>query len=163
MPSILLMIIDNQILMILAMERHAAKAVATAAEVTADRSFSGGTEGEKEEDVESDESQGEKRSRVKEGSQSRGSGFDNMLVGATLAKEVDMYKRARTPYSSGFLFSVQPDSKVVKRKESNVKAFGQTRAAILKKMQQTGSKGKGVGTKLNPRAIDMARSGRNKA
>ena len=71
--------------------------------------------------------------------------------------------RARTPYSSGFLFTVQPEAKVVERKESNEKAFGQTRALLLKKMTHTGNKGGGGGTKVNPRAMDMAMTGRNKA
>lgn len=148
---------------VLAMERHAAKTAAAAAEIAAVKALIDGTEGEEEGEEEGDESQREKRGGSKESSQSQGSGFDAVLAGATLAKEKDIYLRARTPYSSGFLFTVQPDSKVVERKESNEKAFGQTRAALLKKMQQTGSKGKGVGTKLNPRAMDMSTTGRNKA
>mmetsp|Transcript_12700 Transcript_12700/g.12339 ORF Transcript_12700/g.12339 Transcript_12700/m.12339 type:complete len:538 (-) Transcript_12700:175-1788(-) len=146
----------------LAMERHAAKAAAAAAEIATVKALIDGTE-EDEGEGEGEDSQRERRGGVKESSQSQGTGFDAVLAGATHAKEKDIYLRARTPYSQGFLFTVQPDAKVVERKESNEKAFGQTRAALLKKMQQTGSKGKGVGTKLNPRAMDSSTTGRNKA
>jgi hypothetical protein len=59
---------------------------------------------------------------------------------------------------------VQPEAKVIERKESNEKAFGQTRALLLKKMSNSGKGGGGGGgTKVNPRAMDMAMTGRNKA
>ena len=69
------------------------------------------------------------------------------------------HSRARTPYSTGFLFTVQPDdNKKVHRRASNEKMYGQTRAQLLKKIKD--AKG---GVKSNPRAVDMALTGRNKA
>lgn len=136
----------------MAMERHAATTAASAAAAAAARA----TTNEEDEDG---EYQGERGSRD---NASRGSGFDAALAGTTAAGGKDIYMRARTPYSNGFLFTVQPDAKVVERKESNEKAFGQTRALLLKKMSNSG-KGGGGGTKVNPRAMDMAMTGRNKA
>lgn len=134
------------------MERHAATAAANAATAAAARAAS-------QEDEEDGEYQGVRAAR---GSQGKGSGFDAALAGATAAGGKDIYMRARTPYSNGFLFTVQPDAKVIERKESNEKAFGQTRALLLKKMTNS-TKGGGGGTKVNPRAMDMAMTGRNKA
>lgn len=135
------------------MERHAATAAANAATVAAARAAT-------QEDEEDGDDQGVRAAR--NGSQGKGSGFDAALAGATAAGGKDIYMRARTPYSNGFLFTVQPDAKVIERKESNEKAFGQTRALLLKKMTNS-SKGGGGGTKVNPRAMDMAMTGRNKA
>ena len=109
-----------------------------------------------------DEEDAGEDSQERRGSQ-KGSGFDAALAGAVSSGGKDIYMRARTPYSSGFLFTVQPEAKVVERKESNEKAFGQTRALLLKKMANSGNKGGGGGTKVNPRAMDMALTGRNKA
>lgn len=135
------------------MERHAANAAALSAASAAARSAS-------QEDDDDGEYAGERRAR--DGSQGKGSGFDAVMAGATAVGGKDIYMRARTPYSNGFLFTVQPEAKVIERKESNEKAFGQTRALLLKKMAHS-SKGTGGGTKVNPRAMDMATTGRNKA
>lgn len=135
------------------MERHAATAAANAATAAAARAS-----------LQEDDEDGEYQSgrAARNGSQGKGSGFDAALAGATAVGGKDVYMRARTPYSNGFLFTVQPDAKVVERKESNEKAFGQTRALLLKKMTNS-TKGGGGGTKVNPRAMDMAMTGRNKA
>lgn len=72
---------------------------------------------------------------------------------------VDTHKRVRTPYSNGFLYTVKPDAKVLDKTEM-VGSLGARRDQLLKKMKDT----KGVvGRKANPRAMDMAMSGRNKS
>jgi hypothetical protein len=116
--------------------------------------------------------------------------MDGAAQGAGKEKESNTHQRARTPYSSGFYFTDQsrPDLKNLQRKEPNEKvrcdelmddisihnseayerpqqlppfspqAFGQTRAKLLKTLKD--SKG---GQKLNPRSMDMALTGRDKA
>ena len=88
-------------------------------------------------------------------------GFGGEALGAALGGSVQVQTdnriRARTPFSSGFLFTVQPETKTVQRKETDEKVFGTARAGLMKKMKE--SKG---GAKLNPRAMDMALNGRNK-
>ena len=134
----------------LANERHATAIAALAA-----------AKAENEEDDRNDSQDRNGNDREGSGSQGKNNGFDAALAGSNSTGNKDIYMRARTPYSSGFLFTVQPEAKVVERKESNEKAFGQTRALLLKKMANT--KGGGGGTKVNPRAMDMATTGRNKA
>lgn len=75
----------------------------------------------------------------------------------------DTRARARAPYSTGFLFTVKPEEKSVQKKESNEKVYGQTRADLMKKLQDQKGMAKKGGVKANPRAIDMAMTGRNKA
>jgi hypothetical protein len=133
----------------LAKERHLALAAAAAAKEAAGKPV--GAEGEEEVDPENEEVVKSRR-------------FADTLAGNLSGGAKDIMLRAKTPYSSGFLFTVQPNSKIVERKPSNEKAFGQTRAELLKKMGgKTKAGGVGAGTKLNPRAMDMVLSGRNKA
>lgn len=136
----------------LANERHATATAALAA-------AKAGNDNEDDGQHDSEERNGSGREGVE--LQGKRNGFDAALAGSNNTGSKDIYMRARTPYSSGFLFTVQPEAKVVEKKESNEKAFGQTRALLLKKMSN--SKGGGGGTKVNPRAMDMVMTGRNKA
>ena len=88
-----------------------------------------------------------------------GGDLDAVLAGASRGPK-DTATRARAPFSSGFLFTVRPEEKSIQRREPNEKVFGQTRATLMKKLND----GKKVGgTKANPRAMDMAMTGRNKS
>jgi hypothetical protein len=72
---------------------------------------------------------------------------------------VDPNKRVKTPYSNGFLFTVKPEQRSVEKTDSSA-ALGASRTSLMKKMKD--SKGNAFGKKINPRAMDMALSGRNK-
>jgi len=75
-------------------------------------------------------------------------------------KRVDPHKRVRTPFSNGFLYTVKPDVPVVEKLDPSG-ALGASRQALIKRMKDT--KAVAYGKKLNPRAMDMAMSGRNKS
>ena len=87
-----------------------------------------------------------------------GSGLDAALSGTQVVAK-DLRLRARTPYSSGFLFTVQSESKHVDRRETDEKMYGQTRASLLKRVKDSKKAG---GDKLNPRAMSTVLTGRNK-
>jgi hypothetical protein len=72
---------------------------------------------------------------------------------------VDPNKRVKTPYSNGFLFTVKPEQRSVEKTDTSA-ALGASRTSLMKKMKD--SKGNAFGKKINPRAMDMALSGRNK-
>lgn len=76
------------------------------------------------------------------------------------AKKVDPNKRVRTPYSTGFLYTVQPDAFVVEKLDQSA-SLGGSRQGLVKKLKDT--KATAYGKKSNPRAMDMAMSGRNKS
>jgi len=68
-------------------------------------------------------------------------------------------KRVRTPFSSGFLYTVRPDVQTVAKLDQSA-GQSTSRQALLKKMKDT--RGNAFNKKENPRAMDMAMSGRNK-
>jgi hypothetical protein len=70
--------------------------------------------------------------------------------------------RARAPYSSGFVYTVRPESKsLLNSRDSAV--HDDNRSKVLKIVKES-KRGSGVvGRKENPRAMDMAQTGRNKS
>lgn len=111
--------------------------------------------------------------QASQGSGGSGSGGLNSLLGGTGdEKKNGGSSRARTPFSSGFLFTVQPEFKPL-RGSSNEEGGGarvvreegmdEERTKLLKVMKDT-SRGGGstVGVKTNPRAMNMSLNGRSK-
>ena len=69
-------------------------------------------------------------------------------------KAPDLYSRARTPYNTGFLFTVQPELKNIDKRNVMEKSLGEGRMRLFKKMSegsQLGGRGSGLGKKSNPR------------
>jgi hypothetical protein len=98
-----------------------------------------------------------------EAADARGAGDLEAVLAGQANNATDTRARARAPYSTGFLFTVKPEEKTVHKKESNEKVYGQTRAELMKKLHDQKGKAKKGGVKANPRAMDMAMTGRNKA
>ena len=71
--------------------------------------------------------------------------------------------RARAPYSSGFVYTVRPESKsLLASRDSAV--HDDARVKVLKIVKDSKRGAGAVGRKReNPRAMDMAMTGRNKA
>ena len=69
--------------------------------------------------------------------------------------------RARAPYSSGFVYTVKPESKLGLGSKDSL-AHDDSRLKVLKIVKES-KRGSGTtGKKENPRAMDMAQTGRNK-
>jgi hypothetical protein len=113
------------------------------------------------------------RARVAEAAEAAGRSrpqLEDVLTGVEAAEPTgkqrrDSHLRARTPYSSGFLFTVEPqtETKAVTAAED---PLGEGRGRLLRIMKETGKKSnnkKGVGRVVNPRALSMSLSGRNKS
>lgn len=85
------------------------------------------------------------------------------LQGATTGLNNDPHSRVRTPYNTGFLYTVQPQFKNLDRRDVREQALGEGRMKLFKKaMDRAGGKNAtGLGRKLNPRAVDMSVSGKN--
>lgn len=75
-------------------------------------------------------------------------------------KAADPYKRVRTPFSSGFLYTVKPDVQTVTQLDQSA-GQSASRQSLIKKMKDT--RGNAFNKKENPRAMQMAMSGRNKS
>lgn len=71
----------------------------------------------------------------------------------------DGRQRVRTPYSNGFLFTVQPELKNIDTRDMQERTYGETRMKLVKKMG-TSKVVNEVGKKQNPRAMDLNMSGR---
>jgi transcription factor SPN1 len=65
--------------------------------------------------------------------------------------------RARTPFNQGFLYTVQPQSRKVDKSNIMERSLGQGRMKLFKTTSEgVMGKGKGLGKKENPRAMDTA-------
>jgi transcription factor SPN1 len=96
-------------------------------------------------------------------SSQRSVGFGNAISGGSSAgssgegdgepkKAPDLYTRARTPYNTGFLFTVQPELKNIDKRNVMEKSLGEGRMKLFKKMSESSGGGnKGLGKKANPR------------
>mmetsp|Transcript_14577 Transcript_14577/g.24155 ORF Transcript_14577/g.24155 Transcript_14577/m.24155 type:complete len:623 (+) Transcript_14577:75-1943(+) len=86
-----------------------------------------------------------------------GAGAKKSATGAAAATSSDMYQRARTPYNTGFLFTVRPELKNIDKRNVMEQKLGEGRMKLFKKATE-GSAGnsKGLGRKSNPRAMDMS-------
>jgi len=89
------------------------------------------------------------------------SSADSSTEDGTIApskKAADLYTRARTPYNTGFLFTVQPELKNIDKRNVMERSLGEGRMKLFKKMTEGsgGGGGKGLGKKANPRAQDMS-------
>ena len=118
--------------------------------------------------------------------------FTDILDGREDAnKPKDKFNRVRTPYSSGFLFTVQPETGgagsaggpkdgndsagghsghtrgAVMTTRNKEDGMGEGRQRLLKIMKDSGGVGakgrNGAGKVTNPRAVTLSLSGRNKA
>eukprot|EP01039_Chlorochromonas_danica_P007937 gene7937-8756_t len=101
------------------------------------------------------DSQQDQRSREGESS--------DLFAGARSSKESEVdVGRARMPLSAGYLFTVQPESRVAAGKDPS-SAYDEARERLYKKtIEGKRSKGEaGAGKKSNPRAISLSVSGRN--
>lgn len=85
-------------------------------------------------------------------------GFDALMSGNAGNTEAYGGQRVRTPYSSGFVYTVQPESKVITKRNAEDEV-GDTRSRLLKRMKEVRGGGV-VGKKQNPRAVDMSMNGR---
>ena len=65
-------------------------------------------------------------------------------------KAPDLYQRARTPYNTGFLFTVQPELKNIDKRNVMERTLGEGRMKLFKKMSEGGGN-KALGKKSNPR------------
>jgi hypothetical protein len=87
--------------------------------------------------------------------------FDQAVRKARDSGDGDL-SRARAPYSSGFVYTVRPEGKGA-LVNKDVAVHDDARNKVLKIMKD-GKRGSGaVGRKENPRAMDMAQTGRNKS
>jgi hypothetical protein len=98
-----------------------------------------------------------------------GGGLNSILGGLADGKKTADTSRARTPFSSGFLFTVQPEFKPLRASvgdESGVileEGMDKGRTEMLKVMKKTSRGGAAtVGIKVNPRAMNVSLNGRNK-
>lgn len=71
-------------------------------------------------------------------------------------RKVDMYQRARAPTSSGYLFTVQPESKSITKQNVVEKALGENRMKLYKKMTDTKAGLTGTGKKENLRYVCLS-------
>jgi len=69
-------------------------------------------------------------------------------------KAPDLYTRARTPYNTGFLFTVQPELKSIDKRNVMERSLGEGRMKLFKKMSEGGG-GKALGRKANPRYVHL--------
>jgi hypothetical protein len=79
-------------------------------------------------------------------------GDANGAASGAAKKGADLYSRARTPYNTGFLFTVQPEMKSVDKSNVMERKLGEGRMKLFKKMAEGGS-GKALGKKSNPRYV----------
>jgi transcription factor SPN1 len=76
---------------------------------------------------------------------------DAAAPAAKKAAAADLYSRARTPYNTGFLFTVQPELKSIDKRNVMERTLGEGRMKLFKKMSEGTAAGKGLGKKSNPR------------
>lgn len=89
------------------------------------------------------------------------SAFENAVRKAS-DNESGTAGRARAPYSSGFVYTVRPESKsLLNSRDSAV--HDDSRMKVLKIVKESKRGSGAVGRKENPRAMDMAMTGRNKS
>lgn len=99
-------------------------------------------------------------------------GLNTILGGASDAKKNAGSSRARTPFSSGFLFTVQPEFKPLRANGGDESGGGRVvreegmdegRTKMLRIMKDTSRGGAAtVGIKTNPRAMNVSLNGKNK-
>ena len=105
-------------------------------------------------------------SSTRDNARARNVGFDSLMSGQqsdsalgdgegaanTKKKAADNHSRARTPYNTGFLFTVQPELKNIDKRNVMERSLGEGRMKLFKKMSEGGGGGgKGLGKKSNPR------------
>ncbi len=89
------------------------------------------------------------------------SAFEN-AVRKTSDTEGGNAPRARAPYSSGFVYTVRPESKTLLGSRDSA-VHDDARMKVLKIVKESKRGSGAVGRKENPRAMDMAQTGRNKS
>eukprot|EP01038_Epipyxis_sp_PR26KG_P008394 gene8394-11352_t len=97
-----------------------------------------------------------------EGSSSQRVSLDAAISGSQQMKKTSN-ERVKVAYSTGFIFTVQPEQKkIVKEDVWEKKLGGGGRMSLLKKIKDMKSNKSGTGVKTNPRAMDLSVSGSTK-